>query len=123
MFHVQGPLLFGAAEKLNNIAAAIDQLQPIVILRLRYMTAIDATGLHAIEQFFDKIHKSGRTLLLCGVRGAPKRFIYTSPLPRTMGARNILPNIRSALHRAEVVHGQFDGFGDEAAAGFRDAPA
>ena len=123
IFHVQGPLLFGAAEKLNTIAAAIDHLAPIVILRLRYMTAIDATGLHAIEQFYDKIHKSGRTLLLCGVRGAPKRFIYTSPLPRTMGARNILPNIRSALHRAEVVHGQFDGFGDEAAAGFLDAPA
>ncbi len=123
MFHVQGPLLFGAAEKVNDIATAIDQLQPIVILRLRYMTAIDATGLHAIEQFYEKIHKSGRTLLLCGVRGEPKRFIYTSPLPKTMGARNILPNIRSALHRAEVVHGQFDGFGDEAAAGFLDAPA
>ncbi len=123
MFHVQGPLLFGAAEKLNDLASAMDHLQPIVILRLRYMTAIDATGLHAIEQFFDKIHKSGRILLLCGVRGEPKRFIYTSPLPRTMGARNILPNIRSALHRAEVVHGQFDGFGDEAAAGFLDAPA
>ena len=123
MFHVQGPLLFGAAEKLNVLAAAIDKLQPVVVLRLRYMTAIDATGLHAIEQFYEKLHESGRTLLLCGVRGAPKKFIYTSPLPRIMGARNILPNIRSALHRAEVVHGQFDGFGDEAAAGLIDAPA
>ncbi len=123
IFHVQGPLLFGAAEKLNDLATAIDLLQPVVVLRLRYMTAIDATGLHAIEQFYEKIHKSGRTLLLCGVRGAPKRFIYTSPLPKTMGARNILPNIRSALHRAEVIHGQFDGFGDEAAAGLMEAPA
>lgn len=123
MFHVQGPLLFGAAEKLNKLATAIDRLQPVVILRLRYMTAIDATGLHAIEQFHEKLHESGRTLLLCGVRGAPKKFIYTSPLPRIIGARNILPNIKSALHRAEVVHGQFDGFGDEAAAGLIDAPA
>jgi len=123
MFHVQGPFLFGAAEKLNKLGLSVDKLQPIVILRLRYMTAIDATGLHAIEQFYEKLHESGRTLLHCGTRGAPKKFIYTSPLPRTIGARNILPNIRSALHRAEVVYEQFGGIGDEAAAGLAEAPA
>ena len=122
MFHVQGPLLFGAAEKLTKLAYSVDQLQPIIILRLRYMTAIDATGLYAIEQFHEKLHESGRTLILCGVRGQPKRLVYTSSLPRRIGARNILPNIRSALHRAEVIQEQFGGFGDEAAAGLVDAP-
>ncbi|OGR26708.1 MAG: sodium-independent anion transporter [Desulfuromonadales bacterium GWD2_54_10] len=122
MFHVQGPFLFGAAEKLTKLSAAIDDLQPIVILRLRYMTAIDATGLYAIEQFYEKLHESGRTLLLCGTRGQPKRLVYTSNLPRLLGARNILPNIRSALHRAEIIQEQFGGFGDEAAAGLTEAP-
>jgi len=123
MFHVQGPLLFGAAEKLSRMANSVDRLQPVVILRLRYMTAIDATGLYAIEQFHEKLHESGRTLLLCGTRGQPKRLIYTSNLPHLLGARNILPNIRSALHRANDIHEQFDGIGDEAAAGLAEAPA
>lgn len=122
MFHVQGPLLFGAAEKLTKLSYSVDKLQPIVILRLRYMTAIDATGLYAIEQFYEKLHESGRTLLLCGTRGQPKRLVYTSNLPRVMGARNILPNIRSAIHRAEVVHDRFGGIGEEAAAGLSEAP-
>jgi len=122
MFHVQGPFLFGAAEKLNKLSRNVDDLQPIVILRLRYMTAIDATGLYAIEQFYEKLHESGRVLLLCGTRGQPKRLIYTSNLPRLLGARNILPNIRSALHRAEVIHEQFNGIGDEAALGLAEAP-
>lgn len=122
MFHVQGPLLFGAAEKLTRLSYAVDRLQPIVILRLRYMTAIDATGLYAIEQFYEKLHESGRTLLLCGTRGQPKRLIYHSNLPRVMGARNILPNIRSAIHRAEVIHDRFGGVGEEAAAGLAEAP-
>lgn len=122
MFHVQGPLLFGAAEKLTKLSYSVDKLQPIVILRLRYMTAIDATGLYAIEQFYEKLHESGRTLLLCGTRGQPKRLVYTSNLPRVMGARNILPNIRSAIHRAEVVHDSFGGIGEEAAAGLSKAP-
>jgi SulP family sulfate permease len=104
MFHIQGPLLFGAAEKLKQIAYDIDGLQPIVILRMRYMTAIDATGLYAIEQFHEQLHASGRILLLCGIRGQPKRLIYTSKLPRLLGARNILPNIRSAMSRARGIH-------------------
>ena len=117
IFHIQGPLLFGAAEKLSQLSYQIDDLQPIVILRMRYMTAIDATGLYAIERFYEKLHESGRTLLLCGTRGQPKKFIYTSKLPRLIGARNILPNIRSALHRSEMIHDRFGGIGDQAAAG------
>lgn len=121
MFHIQGPLLFGAAEKLNQLAIKIDDLQPVVILRLRFMTALDATGLHAIEQFHERLHASGRTLILCGSRGQPKRLIYTS-LPKAIGARNILPNIRSALHRAEEVYERFGGVGEEAAIGLTEAP-
>ncbi|MBL0226394.1 MAG: STAS domain-containing protein [Geobacteraceae bacterium] len=117
IFHIQGPLLFGAAEKLSQLSYQLDDLQPIVILRMRYMTAIDATGLYAIEQFYEKLHESGRTLLLCGTRGQPKKFIYTSKLPRVIGARNILPNIRSALHRSATIHDRFGGIGEEAAVG------
>jgi SulP family sulfate permease len=121
VFHIQGPLLFGAAEKLKQIAYDIEDLQQIVILRMRYMTAIDATGLYAIEQFYEKLHESGRTLLLCGTRGQPKKFIYTSKLPKVIGARNILPNIRSALHRSAAIHDRFGGIGDGAAAGLARA--
>lgn len=39
-------------------------MTPIVVLRLRNMTAIDATGLKAIQDFVDALHASGRTLLL-----------------------------------------------------------
>jgi SulP family sulfate permease len=40
----------------------------VVILRLRNTTALDATGIHALEQFSDRLHKAGKALLLCGVR-------------------------------------------------------
>ncbi|HEX5773452.1 MAG TPA: STAS domain-containing protein, partial [Geomobilimonas sp.] len=122
MFHIQGPLLFGGSEKLNQLASKIDDLQPVVILRLRYMTALDATGLHAIEQFYESLHASGRTLILCGTRGQPKRLIYTSALPRIIGTRNIRPNISSALKRALDIHERFGGVGEEAALGLAQAP-
>jgi len=120
IFQVQGPLLFGAAEKLNDVE--IDKLNLIIILRLRYMTALDATGLYAIEKFHERVHASGRTLLICGARSQPKRLLYTSPLPRTIGARNILPNITSALKRATTIYEGFGGVGEEAASGLSEAP-
>ena len=51
------------------------ELPPIVILRLRNMTAIDATGLKALEDVADVLHKSGRTLILCGAREQPARLM------------------------------------------------
>jgi SulP family sulfate permease len=86
------------------------------------MTAIDSTGLYAIEQFYERLHAAGKTLLLCGARNQPKRFIYTSALPKIIGARNILPNITSGLSRAAIVHERFGGVGEEAAVGLTEAP-
>jgi SulP family sulfate permease len=122
MYHIQGPFLFGAAEKLKDVIKSIDDLPPIVILRMRYMTAIDATGLYAIEQFSEQLHAAGKHLLLSDGRGQPKRLIYTSQLPRVIGARNILPNIRAALHRAADIHEQFGGIGEEFAQDLTESP-
>jgi hypothetical protein len=41
--------LWGTTEKLVEATVNIDAFEPVVILRLRNMTAIDATGIHAIE--------------------------------------------------------------------------
>jgi len=120
ILHIQGPFLFGVAEKLK--AVQIDGLNEIVILRLRHMTAIDSTGVYAMEQFYEKLHAAGKTLLICGARRQPKRVIYTSTLPRIIGARNILPNATSALSRATVIHERFGGVGEEAAFGLTEAP-
>src|SRR6266852_4530344 len=56
VFRIHGPFLFGAAEKLEQVAHQLPKLPPVIILRLRNMTAIDATGLQALEQFADRVH-------------------------------------------------------------------
>jgi sulfate permease, SulP family len=121
IFHIQGPLLFGAAEKLKELSFSTENLQPIVILRMRFMTAIDGTGLHAIEQLHSKLHASGRTLLLCGLRNQPQEFIQKTNLPLIVGQRNILPNIGATLQRAAEIYDNFGGIGEEAAAGLANA--
>ena len=104
IFRIHGPLLFGVTDKLAAITDRIDQLPPIVICRLRNMTALDATGLKALEEVADRLHASGRTLLLCGAREQPAAVMNQAEFHQHVGERNILPNILIALERAEELH-------------------
>ena len=100
IFRIHGPFLFGATDKLTNLTSHVDEMTPIVVLRLRNMTAIDATGMKAIEDFADALHASGRALLLCGAPPHPARLMAEAEFHRHVGAANILPNVEAALARA-----------------------
>ena len=80
------------------------------------MTALDATGLHALETFADRLHKSGRTLLLCGAREQPAELLAGSEFVNHVGLENILPNVEAALGRASQITATFNGIGSEMAA-------
>ena len=101
---IQGPFLFGATEKLDAVMLHLNELRPIVILRLRNMTALDATGLKAIQDFADAVQASGRTVLLCGAPPQPARLMDRAEFHRHVGKENILPNVDAALRRARAVH-------------------
>src|SRR6202044_726911 len=78
ILRIHGPFLFGTTEKLAEATRDLKPFGDVVILRLRNMTALDATGIHALEQFSDRLHKTGKTLLLCGARDQPSRLIAGS---------------------------------------------
>ena len=103
VFTVQGALLFGAAQKLEVIIHRLHALPPIVILRLRGMSAIDSTGLGAIEDVAMRLHDSGRHLLLCGAKEHPAKLIHQPVFEQRIGAENICANIQDALDKAEEI--------------------
>jgi SulP family sulfate permease len=104
LLRIHGPFLFGTTEKLVEATVNIEAFEPVVILRLRNMTAIDATGIHAIETFARRLRTSGRTLLLCGAMEQPSKLLRGTRFLDTVGRENIMPNIQSALDRAKEVH-------------------
>jgi sulfate permease, SulP family len=103
LLRIHGPFLFGTTEKLVEATANLEAFSPIVILRLRNMTAIDATGIHAIESFAKRLRASGRTLLLCGAMQQPSRLLLQPRFLDHVGRENIMPNIQAALDRAREV--------------------
>jgi sulfate permease, SulP family len=103
ILRIHGPFLFGTTDKLLDATADLSKFAPIVILRLRNMTAIDATGLHALEGLSDRLKKSGRTLLLCGARHQPAQFLDQAEFVEHVGPANILPHVQAALQRATEI--------------------
>src|SRR5262249_55211811 len=104
VFRIHGPFLFGATDKIHRISDHLDDLAPIVIVRLRNMTAIDATGLRALEDLADRLHAGGRELIMCGAPKQPAALMEQAEFHDHVGARNICPNILRALERAAELH-------------------
>ena len=100
ILRIHGPFLFGTTDKLAEETADLNQFASVVILRLRNMTALDATGLYALEVFSDRLKKAGKTLLLCGARDQPARLLEQSAFVAHVGSDNILPHVEAALSRA-----------------------
>jgi sulfate permease, SulP family len=123
ILRIHGPFLFGATDKLDDATAHLDALPPVVVLRLRNMTAIDATGMHAIETFADRLRGSGRTLLLCGARDQPAQMLRRADFVSKIGAENILPHVEAALQRATGISSAFEGVGQEMAQHFLRKPS
>jgi SulP family sulfate permease len=122
ILRIHGPFLFGSTEKLSEATKNMAQLGDVVILRLRNMTALDATGIHALEQLADRLRKAGKALLLCGAREQPSQLILQSHLRDHIGADNILPDVQRALARAQDIQADFAGVGQDLATEMEQHP-
>jgi SulP family sulfate permease len=104
IYRIHGPFLFGTTDKIDKILEDLPRLPPIVVLRLRNMTALDATGIMAMEELALKLHDSGRHLLVCGARKQPAQIIDKSDFRAVVGERNVVPHVLAAVERAREIY-------------------
>jgi SulP family sulfate permease len=104
ILRIHGPFLFGTTEKLVDATDDLSQYGHVVILRVRNMTAIDASGLYALEKLAERLHKTGRHVLVCGARRQPATMLDRADFVSHIGPENILPHVEAALARARALH-------------------
>ena len=105
VFEINGPLFFGAADKLNYLALNIEE--DILILRMRSVPAMDATALHTLEGVFDICKKNNTTLIFSHVNKQPYSVMEKSGFIERVGERNFCKNIDEALAYAEKLEKEF----------------
>jgi SulP family sulfate permease len=100
VFEIYGSLFFGAIERFKDAMRRVEKKPKVLIIRMRMVPAIDATGLQVLEDVLERTRREGGTLLLTGVAEQPLRAMEQSGLLDALGRENVMPNIDAALERA-----------------------
>jgi SulP family sulfate permease len=100
VYEINGPFFFGVADRLKDTLMSLQRPPRIFILRMRHVSAIDATGLHALRDFHAKCRRQNTLLLLSGVHAQPLNAFMQTGFDREIGKENMFGGIDGALNRA-----------------------
>ena len=103
VYEINGPFFFGVADMLINTLEHIGKTPKVFILRMRNVPAIDATGEHALENFYNTCKKAGTQLVLSGVNPAPYATLKKMHFIEMIGEENITNHIDKALIRTREI--------------------
>lgn len=102
VFEINGPFFFGAASMFQDEISKID-MPKILILRLRHVPSIDATGLRALEETVVSAQRNGTTLLISGIHKQPAAALRKSELIDRIGHDRVHKDIAHALNHARCL--------------------
>ncbi len=103
VFEIDGPFFFAVADRLKDVLSVIRKPPAIFILRMRRVPAIDATGIHALEELHQKCRREGTLLLLAGVHAQPLDALMAYGLYERIGEDCMFGNVDDALDRARAL--------------------
>ena len=105
VYNVFGSLMFGAAEKLETALQRGQQEPDVMILRMRQVLAIDATGLEALEDLAERLRHRGKHLLLCGPHSQPLFAMHQHGFIEWLGEENVCATVEECIVRAQKLIG------------------
>ena len=103
VYSIEGPLFFGAAEKLERTLAHIQRPATTLILRMSQVPFVDATGISAIDEMITGFLKHDATVLLSEVRPNVLRKLERAGLIRRLGADNLTATLALAIERVKAI--------------------
>jgi SulP family sulfate permease len=106
VFRIFGAFFFGAADKLETSLREAGQLPDVLILRMRDVLALDATGLDALEDLMEKLRKHKKELILCAPHSQPLFAMVKAGFLDRIGRENVCPNMDESFNRARQLLGQ-----------------
>lgn len=101
VYEISGPLFFGAADKMLDIT--FKEYTRCLVLRMRAVTALDATAMNALEDLYKRCEKAGLQVVFSHVNEQPMKVMEKAGFVATVGADHFCPNIDSALALAETL--------------------
>lgn len=105
IYRIFGSFFFGAADKLETALKRSGQEPEVLILRMRKVLAMDATGLNALEDLYERLHARGKHLVLSGPHAQPLFMMDKAGFLDRLGRDNVCANLELSLARARELLG------------------
>jgi len=103
VYEVNGPLFFGASHKFRETIMVTSKNPKILIIRMRHVPVVDATGLHNLRETIKQVREMKTKVILSGVLPNVHEELRKAGIVAMLGKANVLPDIREALRRANEV--------------------
>ena len=103
VYEISGPLFFGAASVIEEIA--VKDFTKCLVLRMRSVPALDSTALNALKDLVQVCESKGITIVFSHVNDQPMKVMEKAGFIELVGKENFQPSISAALNRAEeIIH-------------------
>ena len=106
VFQITGPFFFGVAGELLDTLRRLGQPPRVIILRLRLVPFLDASGASAVEAFVEQAHKLGSKVILSGLQAGPRSVLAHAGLSRASGRVVFAHDYAEALVKARALVAQ-----------------
>ncbi|HQV34886.1 MAG TPA: SulP family inorganic anion transporter [Flavobacterium sp.] len=103
LYEINGPLFFGASQKFQEVITDLKQQPKILILRMRNVPFIDATGINRLKEICQQLNGKGTTIIISGANHEVKAELLKADLYTMLGKYNIQDNIGKAIERAKEI--------------------
>ena len=98
IYDIGGPFFFGMTQRFVDVMRFTRNVPDVLILRMRQVPSIDATGIEGLETVMRQAQKQGIRVILTGVHPRVRSVLLHMGTERLVGSENIFGNFNAALH-------------------------
>ncbi len=103
VYEINGPFFFGAAESFKSAVQQVAGRSTVLIIRMRHVPAMDATGLNAFRDLIRRSRNEGTSVLVAEIHAQPMTALARSGVLDELGSQNVFGTLQEALARARTV--------------------
>lgn len=103
VFQITGPFFFGVAGDLVDTLKAMGQMPKVLILRMRLVPYLDATGESVLEKVIKQCRDNNTQIILSGVQPQPKRILKNAHIEDGDTGLLFVVNYDAALQKAREI--------------------
>jgi len=101
LYEINGPLFFGAARQFQETITAFNKDYKVIILRMRYVPMIDATGFQSLKEIIKTFKDEGVLIILSGISSDLRADFRKNDIYTLIERKYIVANISMAISRAK----------------------